>query len=195
MDGGTFGQNAKSCKKNLAFVQNYFQRLEQSLAMRHRSKGALAAHLGVALSTVSRWKDAVPRAETVHATAEWLGVNAKWLLTGEAQKKPESGVESPGLDAAEMSVSKRKPKYPAAGSEKEIWVQPGFARLEDMPLPPMEWPPKPEAADMAAEGRGTMEQRMAALEAQVRLLGAALDALLRERSRFPAIDKPDNSRE
>ena len=60
------------------------------MAQRHLSKGALAAHLGVAASTVSRWKDAAPRAETVLKTARWLGVDANWLLTGQAQKKPES---------------------------------------------------------------------------------------------------------
>ena len=50
---------------------------------RHLSKGALAAHLGVATSTVSRWRDAMPRADTIQKTAEWLGVDANWLMTGE----------------------------------------------------------------------------------------------------------------
>jgi hypothetical protein len=45
----------------------------------------------------------------------------------------------------------------------------------------MGWMTKQEAADLAAEVPVSMEQRMAALEAQVRLQGAALDALLRER--------------
>lgn len=69
-------------------MQNYFQRLEQALKIRDLKKRALAAHLGVALSTISRWREAAPRAETVQKTADWLGVDAKWLMTGEAFKKP-----------------------------------------------------------------------------------------------------------
>jgi len=77
-----FSSNAKKRKKNLVSTQNYFQRLEQALADQRRSKGALAAHLGVALSTVSRWREAIPKADTVQQTADWLGVDAKWLMTG-----------------------------------------------------------------------------------------------------------------
>ena len=63
----------------------YFNRLEQALALRHKTKGALALHLGIALSTVSRWREAVPKAETVQATADWLSVDAKWLMTGKGE--------------------------------------------------------------------------------------------------------------
>ena len=64
--------------------QNYFQRLETALIAKRRSKGDLAAHLGVALSTVSRWRVAMPKAETVMETAAFLGVDAKWLMTGKS---------------------------------------------------------------------------------------------------------------
>jgi len=107
-DRGSFGKNAKHVKKNLAFVQNYFNRLELAIAAKGASKGSLAAHLGVALSTLSRWRNAVPRAETVHATADFLGVSAKWLLCGEdaptfvsVVNEMESGYPAPALSIEE----------------------------------------------------------------------------------------------
>ena len=66
-------------------TQNYFSRLEQALSLRDKAKGALAQHLGIALSTVSRWREAIPKAETVQATADWLSVDAKWLMTGKGE--------------------------------------------------------------------------------------------------------------
>lgn len=65
------------------------------MGLRRRSKSALAAHLGVALSTVSRWRVAMPKADTIQKTADWLGVDAKWLMTGEALKKPSDADGSP----------------------------------------------------------------------------------------------------
>jgi transcriptional regulator with XRE-family HTH domain len=70
-------------------MPNYFQRLEKALQERGLSKGALATHLQVALSTISRWKRAMPRAETVQKTADFLGVSAQWLMTGDAEKSPK----------------------------------------------------------------------------------------------------------
>lgn len=75
-------------------MPNYFQRLEKTLQERDISKGALAKHLQVALSTISRWKRAMPRAETVQKTADFLGVSAQWLMTGET----ENALQSPFLD-------------------------------------------------------------------------------------------------
>lgn len=49
-----------------------------------KPKGALAEHCGVALSTVSRWlSDTEPKADAVMRISEFLGVDAKWLMTGE----------------------------------------------------------------------------------------------------------------
>jgi transcriptional regulator with XRE-family HTH domain len=70
-------------------MQNFPTRLAEAIAKSGKSKGALAATLGVALSTVSRWLGGtVPKAETLARIAAVLSVDAKWLLTGEIPLHP-----------------------------------------------------------------------------------------------------------
>lgn len=64
-------------------VQNFSRRLETAIASSGKSKGALAKHCGVALSTVSRWLDgSVPKNEGLLKICEFLEVDPVWLLTG-----------------------------------------------------------------------------------------------------------------
>lgn len=66
-------------------MQNFSDRLAQAILHSGKAKGTLAADCGVALSTVSRWLGgAIPKAETVALIAKSLGVDAKWLLAGNA---------------------------------------------------------------------------------------------------------------
>jgi len=82
--GLTFSGDAKSIKIYLASVQNFAHRLGVAISSSGKSKGALAADAGVALSTVSRWcAGVIPTAETLDQIAQFLGVDAKWLLSGE----------------------------------------------------------------------------------------------------------------
>jgi transcriptional regulator with XRE-family HTH domain len=103
---GRFSASAKPRKIILMQTPKYFQRLEMALARQRRTKGALAAHLGVALSTVSRWRHSMPLAETVQATADWLGVDAKWLMTGE--------------EIAESSGHPKEPVIPKWGDDSTM---------------------------------------------------------------------------
>ncbi len=74
-------------KHNLATMQNFSTRLSEAIAKSGKSKGALAASTGVALSTVSRWLGGTtPKAEAITRIAKFLSVDAKWLLTGEPSK-------------------------------------------------------------------------------------------------------------
>lgn len=101
-DAKDLASNTKQFKNYLAFMQNFSNRLAQSIAASGKPKGALAAHTGVALSTVSRWLGGtVPKAETLEEIAEFLGVDAKWLLTGQE----EAG------NAGKFSI----PKFPGIG--------------------------------------------------------------------------------
>lgn len=69
-------------------MQKFSTRLAEAIAKSGKSKGALAASTGVALSTVSRWLGgAVPKAETIANIANFLGVDAKWLLLGESEER------------------------------------------------------------------------------------------------------------
>jgi len=91
-------------KNYLASMQNFSNRLAQSITASGKPKGALAAHTGVALSTVSRWiGGTIPKAETLDEIAAFLGVDAKWLLTGQpatAQSPaPPSSASSSALSA------------------------------------------------------------------------------------------------
>lgn len=100
-------------------MQKYFQRLEQTLKEKNISKGALAQHLHVALSTVSRWRNGAPRMETVQKTADFLGVSAQWLMTGETELERQRQTQS----AAAVFVSNGNPKEYLAGVEKksDLW--------------------------------------------------------------------------
>ncbi len=70
-------------------MQNFSKRLAEAIAKSGIPKGELAKRIEVALSTVSRWLGgAIPKAETIARLAAVLGVDAKWLLTGEIPLHP-----------------------------------------------------------------------------------------------------------
>lgn len=87
-------------------MQNYFQRLEHALTQRNLTKGALAAHLHVALSTISRWQRALPRVETIQRTADFLGVSAQWLMTGEDDNLAKRQIDPDGQTAKSEGKAK-----------------------------------------------------------------------------------------
>jgi transcriptional regulator with XRE-family HTH domain len=78
-----FGNIAKNSRTILASKQNFSERLNSLLP--HGKKGKLAVFCGVEASTVSRWLNgsATPVGESCFKIAEFLGVDAKWLLEGE----------------------------------------------------------------------------------------------------------------
>jgi transcriptional regulator with XRE-family HTH domain len=93
-------------KNYLASVQNFSNRLAQAITASGKPKGALAAHAGVALSTVSRWMaGTVPKAETLDLIASFLGVDAKWLLTGHEAADPVTPTPPPHPSASSSAAS------------------------------------------------------------------------------------------
>ena len=90
-------ENEKYDKNYLSKVTTFFQRLEIALSARGKSKSALASHLSMALSGISRWRDSIPRAERVQEITTWLNVSGKWLMTGEGEMYPvKIGEKKPG---------------------------------------------------------------------------------------------------
>jgi transcriptional regulator with XRE-family HTH domain len=91
-----FGNIAKNSRTILASEQNFSERLNSLLP--HGKKGKLAVFCGVEASTVSRWLNGstTPVGESCFKIAEFLGVDAKWLLEGEnaesSAKPKEEGI-------------------------------------------------------------------------------------------------------
>lgn len=66
-------------------MQNFSERLRTAIAQSATPKGVLAQRAGVAHSTVSRWlSGSVPSYDMAVRIGTILGVDAKWLLTGES---------------------------------------------------------------------------------------------------------------
>lgn len=92
----------------------FSERLAVAIAKSGKSKGSLAKHCEVALSTVSRWmKGSIPKADTVVEIAKFLGVNAKWLLSGSGQAMlttddMESLLRDPKFKKAYLAASKER---------------------------------------------------------------------------------------
>ncbi len=64
-------------------MQNFADRLKAAIEKSGKPKGDLAAHCGVALSTVSRWlSGSEPNRDTVAKISHFLEINPIWLLTG-----------------------------------------------------------------------------------------------------------------
>jgi transcriptional regulator with XRE-family HTH domain len=69
-------------------VETFFQRLEYAIRRSGYPKGAVAKHLGVPQSSVSRWLGgSYPKAETVGTLAKFLGVDVNWLMSGDPDKE------------------------------------------------------------------------------------------------------------
>lgn len=101
-------------------MQTFSQRLAEAIAKSGKSKGSLASSAGVALSTVSRWLGGtVPKADTLDAVAHFLGVNAKWLLTGEGQERSVSSEE-------EEAINRLFSRGPGWEKLKPIWTAASF---------------------------------------------------------------------
>lgn len=134
-------------------MQNFSNRLAQSIAASGKPKGALAAHTGVALSTVSRWlSGTVPKAETLEEIAEFLSVDAKWLLTGQE----EAG------NAGRFSI----PKFPGIGDS-------ACSGRED-PAISGEKPPEPETMEARME---RMEREMGRMASALEAFGKIREGL------------------
>lgn len=59
-------------------------RLRQERKLAKLSQEALARRIGVSKNSVCRWEagQAYPRAESIAAIADVLGVDTRWLITG-----------------------------------------------------------------------------------------------------------------
>ncbi|MEP2776784.1 MAG: helix-turn-helix transcriptional regulator [Luteolibacter sp.] len=111
----------------------FTERLAVAIAKSGKSKGSLAKHCGVALSTVSRWlKGSIPKADTILEIATFLGVDAKWLFPTSNELKDlfaSMGVldaESAWVVANEASYElgiERRARELAAESESEFAVR------------------------------------------------------------------------
>jgi transcriptional regulator with XRE-family HTH domain len=70
-------------------VKNISERLEHAIRFSGHSKGALAEHIGVPQSSVSRWlSGSEPRSDRLFEIAKFLSVDVKWLMTGEGRMEP-----------------------------------------------------------------------------------------------------------
>lgn len=68
-------------------MKNISERLVVAIRQSGHSKGALAAHIGVPQSSVSRWlAGSEPRSDRLIDIAKFLGVDVNWLLTGDEKK-------------------------------------------------------------------------------------------------------------
>lgn len=83
--------------------EDFSAHLAIAIAKSGKSKGALAAHCGVALSTVSRWLNgSLPKVNKVEVIARFLGVDAKWLAGSESYSSSDSSdpIIEPALRSA-----------------------------------------------------------------------------------------------
>jgi len=72
-------------------MSNFQERLGAALGLSPLNKGGLASETGVALSTVTRWfHGTIPKTDKLEEVATLLGVNAKWLLTGQGPRSLEN---------------------------------------------------------------------------------------------------------
>jgi len=107
-----FTECDKLIKTNLSFVKNISDRLSQAIKASGKSKGALAAHLGVPQSSVSRWlAGGEPRSERLTEIAKFLGVDVKWLMSADLAensanpKKPGIGETAHGAYVVQDDVT------------------------------------------------------------------------------------------
>ena len=117
----------------------FFQRLDYAVRHSGFSKGALARHLGVPQSSVSRWlKNIYPKAETVAAIAKFLAVDVNWLMTGDPEKAPAGLIhedeESSALreDPAEYVFTRRDQE--AAEPVSELPILERLRKMEENQL-------------------------------------------------------------
>jgi transcriptional regulator with XRE-family HTH domain len=74
----------KTAQANFNAKQHFASRLEQAVERDGRSKGAIAASMGVQASALSRWLSGViPDADNLKKLANSLRVSVQWLLTDE----------------------------------------------------------------------------------------------------------------
>jgi transcriptional regulator with XRE-family HTH domain len=112
-------------------VQNFPDRLKSAIKSSGKRKGALAVYCGVEPSTVTRWLNGTqPMTESVLRMAEFLGVDAKWLLTGENAESSTDPKESGIGDSAyvmreEPAIYRVKVKSAASGDGHRPPLQQG----------------------------------------------------------------------
>jgi transcriptional regulator with XRE-family HTH domain len=110
-NAGRFIECAKLSKNFLPFVKNISERLAEAIKASGKSKGALAAHLGVPQSSVSRWlAGGEPRSERLTEIAKFLSVDVKWLLEGENAER-YSNSKQPGIGDSAYVVREEPPDY------------------------------------------------------------------------------------
>ena len=111
-------------------MQNFSDRLKQAIAASGKQKGALAKHCGVEASTVTRWQTGtVPMADSILRIAEFLGVDAKWLMTGEIAEITKSSTNRKQPDVGNPAYVVRE-EMPAYRAEVDA-VASAFAKIRE----------------------------------------------------------------
>jgi transcriptional regulator with XRE-family HTH domain len=92
-------------------VQNFSDRLKSAITSSGKRKGALDVYCGVEPSTVTRWLNGTqPMTDSVLRMAEFLGVDAKWLMSGE-NAQPSTYPKEPGIGKSANVVRDDTPIY------------------------------------------------------------------------------------
>lgn len=122
-----FTDNDNSIKTFLALVKNISERLAEAIKASGKSKGALAAHLGVPQSSVSRWlAGGEPRSERLTEIAKFLGVDVKWLMSASIAESSANPKE-PGIGDSAYVMREE----PAVYGTKVDPVAAAFAKIRE----------------------------------------------------------------
>lgn len=147
-------------------MQNFAARLKTAIEDSGKPKGDLAAHCGVALSTVSRWlAGSVPGNETLEKIASFTGTDPIWLLTGVDRKR----LFEPKSPADETMVREDPTPYRVISRIERATPnqESGQTPNEEAPARPVE--ERVDRLELAFEKMALAIERLAiAMEAQIR---------------------------
>lgn len=106
-------------------MTNISERLAEAIRASGKTKGALAAYLGVPQSSVSRWlAGAEPRSERLTEIANFLGVDVKWLMsagiTGSSVNLKQPGIGETAHAMREEPLTYRAEVDPVAAAFTKI---------------------------------------------------------------------------
>lgn len=101
-------ETISSARTKLAIVKSFGSRLERAIIQAGKSKKALASHLGIPQSSISRWVNgSTPRADTISTIANFLGCDFDWLARGQGNPSQvvSSGTGSQSIYGAALRVA------------------------------------------------------------------------------------------
>lgn len=136
-------------------MQNFSDRLKSAIKSSGKRKGALALYCGVEASTVTRWLNGTqPMTDSILRMAEFLGVDAKWLMVGDASVENAESSGNPkecGIGESAHVLRDQTPIYRARGPGKGT---------SDGDRPPLQDDPVAAAFAKIREGLDLLEQLM-----------------------------------